>query len=108
MKLSVSAYRSQAAAHKKILSGGYHSHHNYGSTEPPSVYENQYSRHNATNLYAPKVGFLPYFGGKMISTAPLNDLCVILQDTYLRIWKNLRTIYEQIQIANLYGDRADE
>ncbi|KAL9872595.1 cyclic nucleotide-gated ion channel-like isoform 2-T2 [Glossina fuscipes fuscipes] len=39
MKLSVSAYRSQAAAHKKILSGGYHSHHNYGSTEPPSVYE---------------------------------------------------------------------
>uniref|UniRef100_A0A1A9X0B6 Uncharacterized protein n=1 Tax=Glossina brevipalpis TaxID=37001 RepID=A0A1A9X0B6_9MUSC len=39
MKLSVSAYRAQAAAHKKILSSGYHSHHNYGSTEPPGLYE---------------------------------------------------------------------
>ncbi|XP_013103742.2 uncharacterized protein LOC106084540 isoform X2 [Stomoxys calcitrans] len=32
MKLSVSAYRAHASAHKKILSSGYHSQLNYGST----------------------------------------------------------------------------
>ncbi|XP_046801311.1 uncharacterized protein LOC111687923 isoform X3 [Lucilia cuprina] len=32
MKLSVSAYRAHASAHKKILSSGFHSQLNYGST----------------------------------------------------------------------------
>ncbi|XP_055840481.1 uncharacterized protein LOC129908169 isoform X3 [Episyrphus balteatus] len=37
MKLSVSAYRAHASAHKKILSNSYHSQHNYGSTSAAST-----------------------------------------------------------------------
>lgn len=37
MKLSVSAYRAHASAHKKILSNSYHSQLNYGSTASAST-----------------------------------------------------------------------
>ena len=37
MKLSVSAYRAHASAHKKILSNSYHSQLNYGSTSSAST-----------------------------------------------------------------------
>ncbi|GAB0099774.1 uncharacterized protein DMENIID0001_156610 [Sergentomyia squamirostris] len=37
MKLSVSAYRAHASAHKKILSSSYQTQFNYGSTAAASV-----------------------------------------------------------------------
>lgn len=37
MKLSVSAYRAHASAHKKILSNSYQTQLNYGSTAAASI-----------------------------------------------------------------------
>ncbi|XP_017074375.1 protein Teyrha-meyrha isoform X3 [Drosophila eugracilis] len=50
MKLSVSAYRAHASAHKKILSSGYHSQLNYGSTGAAAASSSS-SGATATGLY---------------------------------------------------------
>lgn len=46
MKLSVSAYRAHASAHKKILSSSYQTQLNYGSTAASS------STPNTTGLFS--------------------------------------------------------
>lgn len=48
MKLSVSAYRAHASAHKKILSSSYQTH--YGSTAP-----SQSSSHTSSGLFSVSV-----------------------------------------------------
>ncbi|EDW55376.1 GM19563 [Drosophila sechellia] len=54
MKLSVSAYRAHASAHKKILSSGYHSQLNYGSTGAAAASSSS-SGATATGLYTVSV-----------------------------------------------------
>lgn len=71
MKLSVSAYRAHASAHKKILSSSYQTQFNYGTTTASSLagaaaphqpapglfnvsFNHDYTSNQALNIPAPK------------------------------------------------------
>ncbi|XP_022231114.2 uncharacterized protein LOC111080041 [Drosophila obscura] len=64
MKLSVSAYRAHASAHKKILSSGYHSQLNYGSTGAAA--SSSSSGATATGLYTMETHDQEHSAGKFV------------------------------------------
>ncbi|XP_033238429.1 serine-rich adhesin for platelets-like isoform X4 [Drosophila pseudoobscura] len=64
MKLSVSAYRAHASAHKKILSSGYHSQLNYGSTGAAA--SSSSSGATATGLYTMETHDHEHGAGKFV------------------------------------------
>uniref|UniRef100_A0A1I8M3P6 Uncharacterized protein n=1 Tax=Musca domestica TaxID=7370 RepID=A0A1I8M3P6_MUSDO len=69
MKLSVSAYRAHASAHKKILSSGYHSQLNYGSTGAAA----SSSTASSAGLYAIETSEVPITFPQTMNQADCNN-----------------------------------